>query len=570
MRRWWLTRSVVLVVIAGGWGLVPVGDASARPGKLVCGVAGVINRVAGQVCNVARNSGKIIGAGRKLAGGHVGSAIGTILGGGSSVSSTATTALGLAAIGVWVVGGARFALHQTAKVLGATTAPHLTATWFSSAYWRVAGIAALLTLPLLFAAGVQALMRSDLPLLVRSLGYLPLSLLAVSIAAPVTMLLLAASDEMSVIVSSAGGGASSVNKVLFDASAASVLNGSPFILFLVAGFSAAGAILLWVELALREAAVYVVVLMLPLAFAALVWPARRIWAIRAIELLVALILSKFAIVAVLTLGSAALGHSGWTGVSGQLVGLVLLLLGVFTPWALLKLLPLHELASGAVGSLRSASGAGLGALGPAWAAADQGAQPVEARTMDASDDAAREAAAAEADRLRSNQSADPGAKGDPSPDSAAAPGSVPGSGAAHGSAAAPGPGAAAGAAAAPGSAAAPRPGAAPGPVGTAAANGAGAGHPDGAFTGSAGSAGLNGDDGPAEPMPEMWHQPDESWSELVLGPEAGERQQLWPRERSANDDRADGSAEEPSPPESRTADDPDPRPPEQPPEDGRL
>ena len=52
----------------------------------------------------------------------------------------------------------------------------------------------------------------------------------------------------------------------------------------------AAAFALWVELLLREAAVYVIVLMLPLAFAALVWPARRIWAVRAVELLVALIL----------------------------------------------------------------------------------------------------------------------------------------------------------------------------------------------------------------------------------------------------------------------------------------
>ena len=68
---------------------------------------------------------------------------------------------------------------------------------------------------------------------------------------------------------------------------------------------------------MREAAVYVVVLMLPLAFAALVWPARRIWAVRAVELLVALILSKFAIVAVLSLGGAAIsasaGHASVTG-----------------------------------------------------------------------------------------------------------------------------------------------------------------------------------------------------------------------------------------------------------------
>ncbi len=59
---------------------------------------------------------------------------------------------------------------------------------------------------------------------------------------------------------------------------------------------------------IREAAVYVVVLMLPLAFAAFVWPARRIWAIRAVELLIALILSKFAVVAVLSLAGAAYGR----------------------------------------------------------------------------------------------------------------------------------------------------------------------------------------------------------------------------------------------------------------------
>ena len=80
----------------------------------------------------------------------------------------------------------------------------------------------------------------------------------------------------------------------------------------------AAAFALWIELLMREAAVYVIVLMLPLAFAAMVWPARRIWAVRAVELLVALILSKFAIVAVLALGGAAIsvsaGHSSSTGI----------------------------------------------------------------------------------------------------------------------------------------------------------------------------------------------------------------------------------------------------------------
>jgi hypothetical protein len=98
--------------------------------------------------------------------------------------------------------------------------------------------------------------------------------------------------------------------------------------------------------------VYVVVLMLPLAFAAMVWPARRVWAVRAVELLVALILSKFAIVAVLSLAAAALGHGVFSGNSAMLSGLVLVTLAAFAPWAMLRMLPLADIASAAAGSLK--------------------------------------------------------------------------------------------------------------------------------------------------------------------------------------------------------------------------
>ena len=136
----------------------------------------------------------------------------------------------------------------------------------------MAAIAAVLTLPFLFAAAVQALMRSDLALLARAaFGYLPLSLLAVGIAAPLTMLLLAASDEMSAIVSSAAGprGRSLPGRARRSSTGGSIrLARSPFLAFLVGLLTAAGAIALWIELLMREAAVYIVVLMLPLAFAA--------------------------------------------------------------------------------------------------------------------------------------------------------------------------------------------------------------------------------------------------------------------------------------------------------------
>ena len=195
--------------------------------------------------------------------------------------SKASAAVALGAIVAWTVVGAKVALHETATVIGKTTSPQLTSTWFSSTYWRIAGISALLTMPFLFAAAVQALMRSDLSLLARAaFGYLPLSLLAVSVAAPMTMLLLAASDQMSALVSAAAGdaGAHFLGRVGVVFGTLSLIARAPFLVFLAGLLTAAAAIVLWVEMLMREAAVYIVVLMLPLAFAAMVWPARRVWA----------------------------------------------------------------------------------------------------------------------------------------------------------------------------------------------------------------------------------------------------------------------------------------------------
>jgi hypothetical protein len=334
----------------------PPAAAAFNPVKPLCSAAGVVSGLLGKVCTVAGHPGRIVDAGKKLAQGKLGGAAKVLIGDGSGGGAAASRAIGLAAIGAWVIGGASFTLRETAKVLSTTTSPRLTSAWFSSAYWRMAAIAALLTVPFLCAAAVQAVIRSDLALLGRAaLGYLPLSMLAVAIAAPLSTLLLAASDQMSSAVSAAAGNAGGhfLDSAGLKIAGLTAFARSPFFAFLVGLFTVAATLTLWLELLMRQAAVYVIVLMLPVVFAALVWPARRVWAIRATELLVALILSKFAIVAVLALGGAALDHGLGSGVAGLLAGLVLVLLGAFAPWALLRLLPLHELASGAVGSLRA-------------------------------------------------------------------------------------------------------------------------------------------------------------------------------------------------------------------------
>jgi len=558
--------SVVVLVFAGCVAAATPSPASAS----VCGAVGWINGAASKVCGVVTHGDQLISAGKKLATGHIGGAAKAILGsGGGGGGSPVSTAIGLAAIGTWVLGGAKAALTDTAKVLGETTSPRLSTTWFSSTYWRIAGIAAVLTLPFLFAAAVQALMRSDLALLARAaLGYLPLSLLAVSIAAPLTMLLLAACDEMSAIVSSAAGhsGGHFLTKLELLTGGLVALSHSPFLAFLVGLLTAAGAIILWIEMLMREAAVYIVVLMLPLAFAALAWPARRVWAIRAVEMLVALILSKFAIVAVLSLGGAALDQAG--GAGGMLSGLVLVLLATFAPWALVRLLPLAELASGAAGQLRGELAKVTRTVGVAEEADGRVADWAGSITAGM--------------RRQADMTPPAGSGGEPSSEAAAGLESLPGAGAGAGE----GAGAGAGdrdvavadatpagdrvlvAVGADREREADADGTPPAVAHGAAADSGDRGpgmSPRLQADGGAGAADDSGDRRPG--MPPMFQAADREWRPFVFGPDhVG--QQIWPADGDGAQAGADaaGAGDD----AARAAEDHDPRPPEQASEDGLL
>jgi hypothetical protein len=357
-----MTRPVIAILVTSAVCLIAAGGAFARGlSRPACPGPALPPGISGTTCPTAaagteRPALSPVSIGKKLVGkvvGTIGGAAGTVVGAGAKAVAT----VGLTAIAAWVAAGDRAALQETIKLIGASTSPQLLSPWFSSAYWRVAGVSALLTLPFLFAAAIQALVRSDLALLGRAaFGYLPAGMLAVGIAAPLTMLLLSASDEMSNIVSSASGhaGETFLGHASTLASGLSAAVGSPFLAFAVGSFTVAGSIVLWLELMVRAAAVYVIVLMLPLFFAALVWPARRMWAIRSVELLVALVLSKFVIVAVLALGGSALAHASGSGPTAFLAGLALVLMAAMAPWAMLRLLPLHEVASAAAGGLRAA------------------------------------------------------------------------------------------------------------------------------------------------------------------------------------------------------------------------
>lgn len=274
--------------------------------------------------------------------GLIGGLLGDLFGG----PVKAVAKIGLDAVSGWIVAGTQQMLADVVQAISLVSTPSLTASWFSSSYWRIAGLGMLLTVPFLFAAAVQAVLRGDIGVLLRAAFVdLPVAVLAVTLTAPLVALLLAATDEMCAVVT--GGGAAGRSFLTAASSNLSVLH-SGFALAVIALMMLVAGLALLVELVMRSAAIYIVVLFLPLGFAAMVWPARRVWVKRMVELLVALILSKFAMVAVLSLAVTGLASFGadQASLTTAVTAMALMVLAAFSPWALLRLLPFTEIAAG--------------------------------------------------------------------------------------------------------------------------------------------------------------------------------------------------------------------------------
>jgi hypothetical protein len=100
-----------------------------------------------------------------------------------------------------------------------------------------------------------------------------------------------------------------------------------------------GTMLVWLELVVRSAAVYVATIFMPLALVGFIWPATLSLARRMVEILVALVMSKFVIVVSVVLGMEAFVQST---TDAQLSGAAILLLAGFAPFALYRLVPIME------------------------------------------------------------------------------------------------------------------------------------------------------------------------------------------------------------------------------------
>lgn len=299
---------------------------------------------------------------------------------GSSVAKAFADAL-FSGVGTWMAEGAQWVLLEISKILNQSTRVNLNAAWFLARSSIINSFLPVLALIFFIAASIQALVRHDAALLFRGVVVtLPAAIVLASSAAELASLGLSITDELSRGMSSGSGAQlSTVLATLATAMIKLSASGSAvpsFIAALLGLLVVAASLALWIELIVRASAIYVVVAFLPLALLCALWPALNVWARRLVETLVALILSKLVVVVVLDLGVGALSAGTDQGVGSILIGLAMVVLAAFSPFALFRLIPFVEIGAVAqlqglrqsaqrsvqYGSLRSATTFAMGRL----------------------------------------------------------------------------------------------------------------------------------------------------------------------------------------------------------------
>jgi hypothetical protein len=287
-------------------------------------------------------------------------------------------------IASWVLGAVAYFVDGVINFLKKSARPDVTAGWFAGAgspFATVRNLAGVLLAGFVLLGLLQGLLHGDPAAMVRRMAAdLPLAVLGMVATVVVVDKLVELTDALSTTVLSNAD--DQALRFLSGFGVTASLSSGGFAAVVVGLVAVAAAFLLWVELMVRSALIYLLVAVSPLAFAAMVWPAARGVLRRTVQLLAAVVLSKLAVAVALAVGVAALGGADQTGgaIAGAstlgagdalaagmgtlFVGTTLLCLAAFAPFLVLQLIPLAEGALVAQGISRGpvrAAQSGLGA-----------------------------------------------------------------------------------------------------------------------------------------------------------------------------------------------------------------
>ena len=268
---------------------------------------------------------------------------GSILDAGSGVATSLAGPLAsslLTAVGDAVQQAATWLVTEVFGLIGGTTSPDVTdQRWFGPEVRLMEQVAVLVIVPLLMVATIGPVLRQDGRRLARVWGVgLPVAIFAGFATTQLTRVALGATDALSELV--VGPSSNDLAKAFVHAAGSPAVATAPvFVQIILAGVTVIGAMAIWLELTLRSAGVYIATFFMPLVLVAYIWPSTAELARRGVQILASLILSKFVIVAALSLGFAALTGGG---AQAAVSGAALLLMAAFAPFALLRLAPVAE------------------------------------------------------------------------------------------------------------------------------------------------------------------------------------------------------------------------------------
>ena len=238
----------------------------------------------------------------------------------------------------WVAVGAIGAIDLVWVGITSTTTPVVDT---GSSVFQTSMVAAqALALPLLILAALYSALKRDAEMAVKSAFlYLPGAVLGMVVAGFVITALLAATDELSAAY--LGTGETGV-AVWLDQLGGTIAGGvgvtAPILLVVFSFVLIVGSVFLWLIMLVRSAAILITYAFMPLAFAAMIFPATRSWIKRLIEVQLAFILAKPVIVAILALGSQTLNDND-NALVGMMQATALFFLAATSPFGLMRLLP---------------------------------------------------------------------------------------------------------------------------------------------------------------------------------------------------------------------------------------
>jgi hypothetical protein len=263
---------------------------------------------------------------------------------GQDVANSAASAFltvvaaGLSQSADWLVG------HVVALVN--LPSPDLSVGWFADQWTQMELVASLIVLPVLMLATAGALLKQDIRRLGRvwAVG-LPVAVLAGAGGSTLVGLALQATDELSARITPGGSGSVS-GQLAGTITAVGASSAPAFVKMIIFGLMIVGAVVIWLELLVRMSAVYLAVFFMPVSLVSYIWPATAHLAKRMVEIITALVLSKFVIVGGLALGEAALrARTGPGSLDGAVSGCAILLIAGFAPFTLFRLAPVAEAAA---------------------------------------------------------------------------------------------------------------------------------------------------------------------------------------------------------------------------------